>query len=338
MNRIRLYLIRLIYNNSRLKTVLKFIIPKWIRVSFKRLVSKSLNLNDALFVKNSRSNNTTLYLIRGHNAGLYSIIHSVMGHLIFAELNGLIPIVDYQTLSSFYQEETVILNTRNVWEYFFLQPSNYLLEDVSNYNVMYSDLGFSSEYSGTFEHIYKLDKPRILIYNRIFNDYIKYNSFTSDYINKVLNQLKRFDMSKTLAVYVRGSDYKSAVGHHIQPDLNEIIEEINRFISAFEIETIFLSTEETITLDYFIELYGDRVKYQNRERITHYDNNTPTHSVRFNRSEDKFWTALEYLTDIEISSRCSYFISGISSGSVAIIERNGLKFNEFKTFFKGLMK
>lgn len=272
----------------------------------------------------------TILLIGGHSAGLYSIIHSIIGYLIYAEEKGYVPVVDYKNNKTSYHDESF---NGNLWEAYFRQPSVISLGDAySSKNVVHTPLSFShSNYPSNGLHIIN-DKKTIMQIHEIFNNYIKYNEDTSKFIEDAYSKVEG---KVQLGVYLRGTDYKTAPGHAKQPLLESIYKKIDYYLQKHEdIEGLFISSEEEETLVALKKRYGEMVHYQNRLLIKNYKTGQSTPNVFYGDGKDKIQVGTEYLADIEILSRLKYFISGLSGGSAAVIEKNGLKFREHHVLFE----
>jgi hypothetical protein len=74
----------------------------------------------------------TFYVIRRPEpgAGLFSNFHWALGHIIYAQKEKYIPIVDMKNYKTYYNEIESINGSKNAWEYYFEQPSSYTLEQV----------------------------------------------------------------------------------------------------------------------------------------------------------------------------------------------------------------
>lgn len=318
---------------EKLKPIGKYF-PARVKLVFSRFVFIPLVYSRKfLKVSYGKKNNDKYFLvIGGHSAGLYSIIHNVLGYLIYAEKNGYIPVVDYKSNKTYYHSTVESLN---LWEEYFEQPSEYSLDEVySSKNVIHTPLGFTDDYPINFEHITYSNFILIDKFNGIFNNEISYNKTTKEHIESLYSEINHLEL---IGVYLRGSDYKDAKGHHIQPSNQIIFDKIDEFLIKYNnINGIFLSTEEEETLNLYIEKYGKLVYYQNRPRIKGYLTGQITPDISFDGVTDKIRIGREYLADIEILSRLNYFICGISNGSAAVIEKNGLNFIDYFVFFKGL--
>jgi hypothetical protein len=185
---------------------------------------------------------------------------------------------------------------------------------------------------GELENVLQDKKKTMEIYE-VFKDNIKYNKNTADYIEEVYRDITDKNL---LGIYLRGTDYNYAKGHAIQPNLQMIYEKIDYFFSKYkEIEGLYVSTEEEETLDNLKEKYGDLVYYQIRPRVKNFQEGHITPSFSFDGISSKIKIGKEYLADIEVLSRLKFFLCGLSNGSVAVVEKNGFKFEEYYIIFDG---
>lgn len=309
--------------------VLKIIIPFKVLIFLLHFYGSKKEHYVSYGEKNS---DKVFYVIGGHSAGLYSIIHNVVGYLLYCEIKGFIPIVDYTNFETFYHEDGV---KENIWECFFKQTTPYTLEEVySSKHVIHSPTTFTNHYSLIFNHIVKNNKKVIGSINRIFKKYILFNEECAHFIEMKYNLIKDL---KLLGVYIRGTDYINAKGHHIQPNINKIINRIDTYLDKYNfIEGIYLVTEDESILSMMIEKYGKTLFYLDKQRISNYSNGklvTPNMNGVYENK--KYLQGLEYLADIEILSKLEYFVSGINNGSAAVIEKNNFQFKDFKVFYEG---
>jgi len=327
---IKLVLKWFIINNEQVKKVAALLPRK-----FKIFVISSLNISTYKSLKYGDQNpDLTFLVIGGHTAGLYSIIHNVVGYLIYSDQRGFIPVIDYTNHPTFYHYNGEKVN---VYEHFFNQPTLYSLKEVYQSKiVIHTPTTFSNDYSSIHEHIINKDVEKILQINRIFKKYIQYNDLTSMFIE---NRISLLQSQNLIGVYVRGTDYSYAPGHHRQPVISKIFDAIDELLEKYVIiDGIYLATEDQTILDSFISRYSDRLFFQKKNRIdcfTPGQRIKPTSSAADSKDEI-IMQGREYLADIEILSRLKFFISGINNGSAAVIEKNGNEFIDSRVFFEGM--
>lgn len=312
--------------------LIQILIPKKIKYLILYNVNP-IHLKDDFIIASYGELNkeNTFLVIGGHNGGLYSIIHNVIGYLIFAKRKGYIPVIDYKNNITTYHSNSY---NGNLWEEYFEQTSNYSLEEVyQSKRVIHTTLSFSHKYYPSSGLHILFDKKKTLNINEIFNEFIHYNIGTSKYIDEVYSKIQEKNL---LGLYLRGTDYKLAKKHPRQPRIEKIFDEIDYFLSKYkEIKGIFVSTEEQETLSMIVARYGDIVYFQNRPRIKEFKEGQIVTNIAFDGVTDKIKTGREYITDIEILSRLNFFLCGLSNGSAAVIEKNGLKFIEYQVMFEG---
>lgn len=273
----------------------------------------------------------TFYLmskqIRKRN-GLLSIMFSFLEQLDFVDRNGYIPVADMQSFSNQYLEDEKI-GFENSWEYYYEQLSEYSVNDVINSkNVI---LGYDDPcYQINIEQRYDLRRMSTL-----YKQYIKIkpailNEILSEYGDIVLNG------PDTLGVLYRGTDMISLQlkNHPIQPALDELIISTKKYMKDLNLSRVFVSTEDNDAIIRFREEFGSALYYTNQLRYS--DTGSKWIADLSNgRQNDKYLRGLEYLTTIEILSKCDSLIAGVSAGSVCALIMNDFKYSHYKLLDKG---
>ena len=193
--------------------------------------------------------NKKFFIIKRHpGGGFFSNLLYVLTNLDYADKNKLIPIVDMENFPTMYNEKKNLNNTKNVWDLYFTQPSNYKLKDIyRSKNVFIS-----------------FDKKKINLnsfkskkFKNVFDKYLRVNSIILKETKIFKN--KNFKNKRVLGVHFRGTDQKISAGHSFPPTIFEIEEIINDAIKKKKYDLIFLVTEE---LDYYLKLkkkYGNYI-------------------------------------------------------------------------------
>lgn len=206
--------------------------------------------------------------------------------------------------------------------------SNLSLDEAcEKYEVIYSDVHDANQnLHMVFRDYY--NKLHVGFINKIFQEYINYSSQAEEFINQKLSLLQ-INFNESLGVSSRGSDY-SLSSHPKQPSLDEINTSIEYFISKYAIKTIFLVTEEEEKIKYYVQKYPDLIVFNKRNRISNYNQNYNVIDWA-NKSEKHFInTQFNYLYEVEVLSKCRFYIGGKNNGSAAVIEKNNLNFTEYK--------
>lgn len=269
----------------------------------------------------------TFYVIRRapKGAGLLSNYGLVLEHLLSAEKRGLIPVIDMQDTLTYYNEEQPINGTYNAWEYYWEQPTQWELDDIKkSQNVILSS-------SRVTDRIYQFDDvlddtKALMAYHRISLN-IPVNKTTSEYVQQVKPKAFNDSNNRILGVAVRGTDYRLGLyGGIEQPTVEDIVKIVEKYGKEWDCNYVFLTTEEEEPIELFRESFGGRLLCTERQRFSNYTGDIPTPLVRRNRELDRYYTGLEYLSEMRILSECSCLICSKTSGSIMSSIWNGGKY------------
>ena len=72
---------------------------------------------------------------------------------------------------------------------------------------------------------------------------------------------KKFFKEKILGVHFRGTSYKQSAGHPFPATKQQMLNLVKKIMHEEKIEKIFLSTEETDYLKFFLKEFKDKVIY-----------------------------------------------------------------------------
>ncbi|MCB8566646.1 O-fucosyltransferase family protein [Fusobacterium ulcerans] len=306
----------------KLKNIIKKIAPKFIILFYRNITSKTFKEEKRGY--GSLNKDKKFYVIRRTPpaAGLMSNYSVVLLHLLEAEKRKLIPVIDYKNYNSYYKEENLINGTQNVWEYYWEQSSSYSLEEIyQSQNII-----LSAEIPNQ-EGIWNLKFLDNDIYIKKLYEISKkvpLNNKTQKYVNKVYEEVIPKNKN-ILGVAMRGTDYTllKPQGHPVQPEIEEMIKIVKEKILKWKIDYIYLTTEEENTLRIFKNEFKNKLLFVKRERYKSYDGKKYIPDVRFKRSNDKYLTGLEYLSEMYILSKCNSLIAASNSGVVAAVIMNG---------------
>lgn len=300
--------------------------------------------NETVCTFGSLNPDKTFYVIRREKlgSGFFSNFFLILEHIYTAQKNNLIPIVDYETFPSWYQEEHAIHGTHNVWEYYFQQISPYTLKEVyKSKNVILSktlppkiDLLYQWENPcwaslRLSDDITILNEPYFSCVLEIMK-LIKFNTLTQNYLEQKYNEIIPKN-KKILGIAVRGTDYNktTAPGHPKQPELNEFIQFCNKKFLEYQYDYIFILTEDENKLEKVKSVFNEKLLYMNKPRYKDFaerNGNVVTKVMLCERKNGKYLQNLEYLADTYILSRCDSLIAGMTSGSAAASVMNGGKY------------
>ena len=162
-------------------SIKKFIKKNFTLQSPNTLFSKkdngSINLNNSKILSFGELNKDKVFYIikRTPGTGLFSNVLYVLNHLKIAKKNKYIPFVDMENFITIYNERKKINGTKNAWEYYFKNLSNYKLKEIyQSKKVIFTDNKYHSNFVYDLEknkELMKLFKQKILINKNILNEY-----------------------------------------------------------------------------------------------------------------------------------------------------------------------
>ena len=148
--------------------------------------------------------------------------------------------------------------------------------------------------------------------------FIRFNKRTKEYTDQEYEEL--LNGKRVIGVSIRGTDYsvKRTYGHPIQPEINDVIEKVNEYISLYGYDYIYLSCEEYAAVERFRSVFPGMVIINNRKFFDNIDFKTSKTGVwayGFDRENDAYLRGLEYLSSINLLSKCDALVGGINTGS-----------------------
>lgn len=260
-------------------------------------------------------NKETVYIIRPRTdgiEGLMSLFLEVMKKINYARNNNMKVFVDFKNYFTQYY-----IPGENAWNYFFEQPDNINENDLEKYNQVLSGYTLKS-----------LKYPEILFTRNVFFDketkilsktLIKQNiRFPQSVINEINTILLEKDIENSIGIYLRGTDYTTLKpsGEPIQPSVKMAEKKIDEFIEKYKNPKLFLVTED---MNIYKEL---KIRYDNNlftiDNDSFIDGYTNGFLSQTNLLDDNnINRGFKYLIKILLLSKCKYFISSITNGSIA---------------------
>lgn len=199
----------------------------------------------------------------------------------------------------------------NAWELFYKQPTGIGLDNISSEKVIYSSPIYWPNRTPSITSLLN-DKKEFALYCRIYQDFIHYNSDVKGYTDE---ELKIIDKKRVLGVLYRGTDYthRKPKGHPIQPTLQQVIAKAAEIMDRFECEYIYLASDEQNAENEFKRAFPEHILTNKRK---YYDvsgidySNHYISEVSFDRDNDEFLKGIEYISSINILSKCNCFLGG----------------------------
>ncbi|MCL2844560.1 MAG: hypothetical protein FWE23_03790 [Chitinivibrionia bacterium] len=273
--------------------------------------------------------NSKFYII-GFNAGwtgiAWIIIH-VIEHIRYAKDKNYIPLVDLQNFSSQYISPENI-DKENLWEYWFIQPTEYELSAITNCkNIIKSRKSSFPNYKYQLKYWDYKNETYIKNLQSIYKKHIKFNDNTLMKIQNLQNSI--IGDKKVLGIMCRGTDFskQKPANHPIQPNAQDIIEEAEIIMKKYGCSHIFLSTEDNEIYDLFFEKFGDVLLSIPQKRFCQKDIEGQTFLSDLSVPKERKEIAFSYLASMFILSKCACFTGGITGGSLLVkIMSDGFEF------------
>lgn len=305
----------------------------YYRIRYPKEMQKScsygdLNLDKVFYVIRPRTDGTE---------GLMSLFVNVLKNLYYAEEKGYIPVVDFENYHT--QYEDVVNGGKNAWDFYFTQPTNYKLEEVyQSKNVILSGLETQWYHPDVFEN--KYDEKNLLKLHTFVEKRIKLCDSVRKKVDLEIKKSK-LNPTRTLGLYLRGTDYIKIKpsGHPIQPTVEQATVVVDEYLQNYDIDQIFLVTEDRKIFDYIKKKYEDKcVTVSYDTFISAYDGKEYlSHDQSLNElGQSPYMRGLNYLVKIVILSRCKYFVGGKTMGSWAALIFGGDSFEKRYLFDLGV--
>lgn len=258
--------------------------------------------------------------------GLLSLFWNVVRNIDYALENKYIPVVDFQNYKTqYFQDEN-----ENSWEYYFTQPNDYPLNEIYNSkNVILSGLESQWYKKEKYKACYDAHSLKIL-HQEIFNS-IDFSDEVKSRVKKEICELN-IDLRNTIGLYLRGTDYikLKPSGHPVQPNVEQAISVVDKFLKKYNLSKIFLVTEDGEIYDAIKKKYGENCITPRYDRyIYDYDGKkflSKDASIN-DLADTAYERGMRYLIKMIILSKCNYLIGGNTNGMWAV---NVFAENEFK--------
>ena len=272
--------------------------------------------------------NENIYYIRrgaGRNdiAGLVGTYYLVGCEVYVAHKMGMIPYVDFERFPCQYSVEREVNGTKNAWEYYFEQPYGTKKRDA--YGGKQFVLSGWTLSKSKKRRLYADEWVRFT--GRERKSFLEKVMPVKKYLKNEVNEYyeNEFSNRDVLGVFLRGTDYMAnkPIGHDVQPTVEMAISKIDLFLKKYDIDRIFLVTEDE-------DIYSKmKERYRNLVFCSDYN------FIRFNPKKDKwvkdafdndpYERGKNYLIRVMLLARCKYYVGGLASGS-----RYALDFGDFE--------
>jgi hypothetical protein len=290
-----------------------------------KMLHKMQKINQILFHWDDRMHMThpgaeepekTYYVIRPASKaeGLLSLyFNSGVAEIQWAQENGYIPYIDFDTENCQYHVERKVNGTTNAWEYYFNQPNHLTANEIAQKrNVLLS--GWSQKKR-------KLMKPTIEnVQTDLFRSICLEKCAVNESVLKMADKIaeRQLKKEKTLGVFIRGTDYVALQpkGHYRQPTVEQVMEKVDEFCTKYDIQKILVVTEDFEIFQKFKNKYGEMAFSSDDDFVKNY---SATDYVENSFQNDPYERGLKYLIRLLLLTKCDYLVSSITNGSMFVL-------------------
>ena len=242
--------------------------------------------------------------------GFFSNFTQVLSHILYAEGQGMTPVVDFENFRTLYNVEEPVNGTKNAWEYYFKPVSACSLAEVYRSKKVIFCSG---------------SRPGGLPFanNAEYREFVGSHIFPQPWVEeRIARWSGEFSRHRVLGIHFRGKEINTSAGHAFGPTVEQVIRHADDLLDRFDLERIFLVTEEEAFVEPLRRRYGDRLfmtdAFRARKVNSYNLNPRPAH---------RYLLGLEVLADTLLLSRskvilCSH--TGVAMHAVRMAE--GLDF------------
>ncbi len=249
-------------------------------------------------------------------SGFFADHNRLLAFLYFADCFGMKPVVRYHP-NYCYAEKHPVNNTSNPFEYYFKQPSEFSVEETLKLKRVFRSRKENSYFAGALNEDrngYLRSEEYINEMGRITARYIELNDIVKKEIQVCIQEL--LGERKTLAVHVRGTDFKRNYnGHPITIKTGEYLEQALLLMKQGKYEQVFLATDTCEATWLFEEAFGEKVVCY--REVTRSDGIETVMNSKAERENHHYLLGLEVLRDMYTLAACSGLIAGLSQVSIA---------------------
>lgn len=279
----------------------------------------------------------TYYIIRRNPniMGICSYYCIFLNYIYYAIKTGMIPFIDMEN-ANIYNEDNPGLNA---WDLFFEQPNNERLEPVDSIRIK-KRYTSKSLLPGSTPFLSTMNNKRMIKIWMEIAESIHYNEKSIQYLQA---EEKMLEGKRCIGVLYRGTDYlmRKPYGHPIQPSLDAIIEKTEEIMKKNACDYIYLASDDSNAESAFTQKFPGKVivnKRQYYDKSDDYVEGILLADVHFNRENDQYYKGIEYLSSMNLLSKCCCFVGGACAGTYYTIIQNHNRFDESYIFDLGFYK
>lgn len=282
--------------------------------------------------KNS-SDKTFFIVHERQSGGIFVYLVGCMVQIAYALQKGYVPVVDMLNFPTTLRNDDQ--SDINAWELYFKQPADIGVQDVYgaehilfhgeeecrlfyvgdvDSDKIYEEYDIVLDESKTFSAWYD-NKELMKRFQNFWRAYVRYSDNAKEYIEQKYQELFS-GKKRILGVLCRGTDYISLKpkGHYVQPSVDMIIAKIREVMNEYRFEYVFCATEDAEIYHSLKKALGNRLFGLDTERV-HYKKGYLLCDLYKKQKMDIYRKQLNYLTEMELLSRCQGLIAGKTTGS-----------------------
>lgn len=188
------------------------------------------------------------------------------------------------------------------------------------------------------------NKFDLRLWCKVYHRLVRLNEPTSQYVEKEYNNLffdENGQKKSVLGVICRGTDYvkQKPSGHPIQPSVEQVIERAKVLLAQYRLDYLYLATEEYAIYEKFEKAFPGLIIVNQRQyydEIFNAQDMSYIYQVQFDRENDIYLKGLEYLSSLQLLSRCDVLLGGNCGGACAALYMNNMKYKHVELFKLGL--
>ena len=182
----------------------------------------------------------------------------------------------------------------------------------------------------------------VKIYGKLFKAFFTPNETAEQYFK---NEEYLIKSKRVVGVLCRGTDYvaNKPKWHPVQPKVEDVINEVKIKMAEYNCEYVYLATDEEKIKAQFDQAFPDKVITNKRKYYDEFyklkesgKEDTRISWVHFDRENDNYYKSREYISSLNILSKCNLLIAGNCGGSRAAIYLNDNKYEYVKLFNLGV--
>ena len=287
------------------------------------------------------------YVLRKYSKanGLLSCYLTYLGHLDLVADKKYIPVVDmmsnYYAMSHNSEQDA---NRVNAWEQYFEQLSEYDLKEVYNSRHVILANGYTPENAWELFKATLLSDKLIQKWHDIDKKYMRLKAELEEQFREEYERL--FGSKRIIGVMIREGYAKfnqfgmnMIKGHPVQAKLEEISQDLYKWLDEWKCDYIFISTESRQTIEFMQKIFGDKLlctKRIRRDMISKDYNDFLNTATEYVSSMTVQQRNIDYLKEVYLLSKCTCLACGKASATVVASIWNGNKYEHRHFYDLGL--